>query len=166
MATVVSTYTNDAGQVVNVYESGAEYNTVEKRLVKAPPSKAITAQNSSEFKRLRQEKQARLLRAAIVAETMDKLDVPAHGPASAVAAAGGILWREIVLSPDAYPRDRLDAWEKLGKHAGVLADPKQAPADGNTNPAVNSTLVLVLAELTQRRTEPSPDVVDGEVKDA
>ena len=90
----------------------------------------ITPQNAHEYHRMRQQKTARLLREAIVAETIDKLELPGTGtgPAEAVAAAGGILWREIVLNQNSYDRDRLEAFDKIGKHAGMLSEAKQAPA--------------------------------------
>ncbi len=31
------------------------------------------------------------------------------------------MWREIVLDETAYPRDRLEAWQRIGERAGILA---------------------------------------------
>ena len=32
----------------------------------------------------------------------------------------------MVLNPTAYPRDRLEAWERISRHADVLSDGRQA----------------------------------------
>lgn len=159
MAKVVETVERD-GHVIKVYDNGMERNE-RGRIVKPPLDTRITKENSSELHRARQEKAQRLLREAIVTETMDKLDVPAHGPAAAVAAAGGILWREIVLDPNAYPRDRMEAWEKLGKYSGILSDPKQQAPDTPNGAQNNNTIVLLVAELAKRGIE-SKQVIDVE----
>src|SRR5689334_25087709 len=112
MATIVDTYTKD-GDTINVYESGAHYNATRGRLVKAPPSAMITSERSYELKRLRAEKTARLLREKIVAATGKISDLKITTATEAVAEVGGILWEEIVLNPDAYPRDRMEAFDKL-----------------------------------------------------
>lgn len=123
-----------ASELIEVREDGSKaysngmVRDARGRIITPPTTNRITAKNANEFHRARREKTAALLRQAIVSETGDLLKVPTSGSAAAVAAAGGILWREIVLSPDAYPRDRMEAWEKLGRHAGILADPR-APGD-------------------------------------
>ncbi|TXI10483.1 MAG: hypothetical protein E6Q68_08135 [Polynucleobacter sp.] len=122
MATVISEYTRDDGHVIAVYESGAEYDKTAKRLAKAPEKYAITAENTSEYKRRRQEKQQAALRQRILEVTQKHSDLPLSDSAEAVAEAGAFLWDEIVLGEDVYPRDRLEAWERIGKHAGILAD--------------------------------------------
>ncbi len=115
-------------------KNGAIYDLDKGRIIgsQGRNTTAITSANAAELSRKRKEKAQRLLRQAIVTETADKLELTGDMPTApaAVAAAGGILWREIVLgSPDSvYPRDRLDAWEKIGRQAGVLGDTKQADA--------------------------------------
>lgn len=127
MATVIRTEERN-GETIAIYESGAEYNTVTNRLVKAPPRAAITPENSNEYKRKRQEKAAAALRARIVASTQKRSDVKLTGAADAVAEAGGYIWDEVVLGEDVYPRDRLEAWEKLSKYAQVLPSDIKAQA--------------------------------------
>jgi hypothetical protein len=138
-----------------VLKNGAVYDLDKGRIVAMDPSKnphTITAQKSNEFRQQRKEKQAALLRQAIVSETGDLLQVPTRGAAAAVAAAGGILWREIVLSPDAYPRDRMEAWEKLGRHAGILADPREPAQDTPLQQAAQFTSALADLVRTLRAT--------------
>jgi hypothetical protein len=162
MATIVETVERD-GHTINIYESGAEYNVTLKKLVKAPPSAMITKANAHIMKQKRQEKAARLLREAIVAETMDKLQVPAHGPAAAVAAAGGILWREIVLGEDVYPRDRLDAYMKLGAVAEIINTDKRQEPEKTTSAATDAATTALLNALREALTP--RDVIDGTVTD-
>lgn len=150
------------GREIAIYDSGLELDKETGKIVKPAPHTVLTPERATLLHRQRQQKAARLLREAIVTETMDKLDVPQHGAAASVAAAGGILWREIVLSEQAYPRDRLEAWEKLGKYADVL------PADmrrGDDQPMQQATeltdaitgLIRAISEATQRT---QPDIVD------
>lgn len=170
MATVVSTYTNEAGHEIAVYESGAERDVTIGRMIKPAPHALITSENSHEFRRKRKEKQARLLREAIASETADALELPRSGSAAAVAAAGGILWREIVLSPDAYPRDRMEAWEKLGRHAEILSDPREKQADDGGQAALqaaamNGATALLLERVWAdvMKAKRDGDVIDGTI---
>ena len=94
------------------------------------PPNPITSVNARSLALKRQEKAAAALRKKIFDTTQAKSTIKLTGPAEAVAEAGAILWDEVVLAePEAgvYPRDRLEAWEKLGKHAGILGDTKQQP---------------------------------------
>lgn len=125
MAKIVETVERDGHQIA-IYESGAEYDMTTKRLVKPAPHTIITAEKATALIRQRQEKTAALLRKRIVEATNKVSTIQHKGSASAIADTGGILWEEIVLNPDAYHRDRLEAFEKLGKYAQVLpSDLKQ-----------------------------------------
>src|SRR4026209_1716042 len=86
MAVVIDTVERD-GKTIRVYDNGMEYDMSSKKIVKPPAGAIITKEKSQELHKRRQEKTARLLREAIVAETMDKLEMPHHGTAAAVAAA-------------------------------------------------------------------------------
>jgi hypothetical protein len=110
-----------------VLKNGAVYDLDKGRIVAIDNSRnphAITPQKSSEFKQARREKAARLLRARIVDAHNGKM-VPVGSSPAAFADAGALLWEEVVLNKTAYPRDRLETWEKLGRHAEVLADPRE-----------------------------------------
>lgn len=120
MAKIVNTYTNDEGHIINVYESGAEYNTATSRLVKASPKTQITSENATSYIRKRQEKTARLLREQIVKAHNAIMPTSAHNSPEAIALSGAMLYEEIVLNSDAYPRDRLETWREIGKYAEVL----------------------------------------------
>lgn len=171
MAKVIRTYKDDAGHEIAVYESGAEYDTVAKRLVKPATATVLTSERATSLIRQRREKAAAALRSAIVTETMDKLDVPHRSSVAAVAAAGGILWREIVLAdpetPGVYPRDRLEAWEKLGKYAEVLpTDKRQADEPTMQNVTEYTQALTALVQALAEAHKPKPaDVIEGDVKE-
>lgn len=122
-----------------VLKNGAVYDLDKGRIVGVKPELAvkntqITSENSSELRRKRQEKQQEALRARILDVTRKHSDLPLADTAEAVAEAGAFLWDEIVLGEDIYPRDRLEAWERLGRHAGILVD----KADRDTAPAAEA----------------------------
>ena len=153
MATIVRTEERN-GDIIAIYESGAEYNQTTKRLVKAPPSAAITVENANIYKRRRQEKAAARLRQRILETTQKRSDITLSGSAEAVAEAGAYIWDEVVLGEDVYPRDRLEAWEKLGKYAGILPsdmrkeEPAQAAAQAATvGAAVAAAIRAVLDDI-------------------
>lgn len=129
MAKVISEYTNEAGEIIKVYESGAEFNTARGRLVKPAAGTVIrTAAKATEYNRRRREKAAAELRRRIrqaAADGMPPGTVVRHS-ADAFAAAGAMLFEEVVMNSDAYPRDRLETLDKLGKWTGIIEDPKTA----------------------------------------
>ena len=90
--------------------------------------KPITSENTREYARLRREKAAAKIRRQIV----EANNAPDANMTSVISAAGGVanaagaLWSEVVLNPTAYPRDRLEAWERISRHADVLSDGRQA----------------------------------------
>lgn len=111
-----------------VLKNGAVYDYGRGRIVANPGggTTAITPQKSSEYKQARKEKAAALLRSRI-REAHNSGDMtPVRSSAAAFAESGALLYQEVVLNPDAYPRDRLETWKTLGQAAEVLADPKQA----------------------------------------
>ena len=157
------------GEVIAIYESGAEYNQTTKRLVKAPPSAAITPENSNFYKRKRQEKAAAALRSRILESTRKRSTLPLNSSAEAIAEAGAYIWDEVVLGEDVYPRDRLEAWEKLGKYAGVLpADIRQSDTDTATTAATAAAGAAVATVLERVLRDVLAaggrvDIVDGTV---
>lgn len=64
------------------------------------------------------------------------------GPASAVADAGGILWRDVVLNDKAPARERRETWLALGKHAGLLADQRESADNAAPAPVSDAQKVM------------------------
>ncbi len=136
------------------------------------PSNLITSANARDMQQKRKDKAARLLRARIADETGKVSSLPIKDGAEAVAEAGGILWAETVLNPEAYARDRLEAWQSIGRAAGVLSDGKQVQQDAPAVADVTSALyalgagaadaiIALLREQSQARIVVA-DVVDAE----
>jgi hypothetical protein len=173
MAEIVETVERD-GVLVNVYASGLERNAANGHFIKPPPHTLITKENATVLVRKRQEKQAALLRSAIRREHNAKMSPIANSSAAVFAESGALLYSEIVLNADAYPRDRLEAWQVLGKAAQVLADPKDkdaAPTAGAAE-AISATteLVRLLREVVKPVRADVPEsasgiIVDGKVTD-
>lgn len=105
-----------------------------------PPGR-ITPENAHEFHRLRREKMRARLRARIREETQGATDIPLHGSADAVAEAAAILWHDIVLNPEAYARDRLEALWKIGQLLELI------PGAGAPAPSDHASDTAALAGL-------------------
>lgn len=55
MAQIIDSYTTEDGHLINVYASGAEYDTTAKRLVRPAAHTVINPENATEYNRRRQE---------------------------------------------------------------------------------------------------------------
>jgi hypothetical protein len=131
------------------WKNGAVYDHSTGRIVANPGggTAAFTAERVSALKQARQQKAAELLRLRITEKTEKKKRVKLEGSAEAVALVGGLLWEEIVLNSKKYPRDRLEAFVRLGNYAGVLPDQRDAdPAAGVDSPV---QIIGALTELTR-----------------
>jgi hypothetical protein len=168
MATIVETVERD-GETINVYESGAEYSVTRGHLIKAPPSALITKETARSMAQKRQDKVARKLRERIKLATEKVSDLPIRDSAEAIAEAGGILWDEIVLNPNAYHRDRLEAYTKLGQIAEGIPNASIRQDAEKSNPAAIAALNAGTAQLlaavwsdVMQLQRQQPQIVDAE----
>jgi hypothetical protein len=180
MATIVRTYVHEeTGHRINVYESGAEYDADAGRLVKPAAGTVIdSTKNATEYNRRRREKTAAAMRHRITAAMNAGLLPPGefvNGSAEATAAAGAVLWEDVVMNADAYPRDRILAFETLTKYMGTA--PAKDGTDGTdgtaaaamrdtarANAAAAAMIAKVLGDvLTVQANQPTApaDVIDG-----
>jgi hypothetical protein len=128
VAKIVNTYTNDAGQLVNVYESGAEYNTVEKRLVKPAEHTVITTQNATAYNRARQElKRAVIASAANAAVERDDYRMM-HGDLAFVAAIAEAQYIKATTADDPKSTDAA----RFIFHETGISEAKQSETVHNT----------------------------------
>lgn len=171
MANVVETIERDGVKVL-VYDNGMERNAENGRMMKPATGTVITPERATLLHRRRQEKAAAALRDAIKREHNSKMTPTANSSAAVFAESGALLYSEVVLNADAYPRDRMEAWEKLGKYAQVLPSDLRKqdgePAAAAVAAGIASGLVGVLERvmrdvLAQQRD--SAEVVEGKVND-
>ena len=132
-------------------------------VVRAPNGKflpgsggGITRDNARQMLQARKDKTARLLRDELAkrAESSGSLKLPGNaGPSAVLAAAGGMLFDEIVLNPSAVARYRLDAWREIGSAAELLTDRRESVASGGVTVQIGADLAreLVAALLQSRK---------------
>lgn len=170
MATIVETVERN-GKTIAVYDNGMERDVGAGRIIRPPTSALITRENAKDYIRKRKEKQAALLRAAIKREHNSKMEPIANSSAAAFAESGALLYSEIVLNADAYPRDRLETWKTLGQAAEVLADPRDRSDDGTPNAAMIAALNAASAGALERvwadvlAAQARTEAIDGEARD-
>ena len=161
---VVDTVERD-GRIILVYDNGMEYDKTGGKIIRPPTAAIITPERSRELRKLRAEKTARLLREKITAATAKISDLPIRGTAEAVAEVGGILWEEIVLNPDAYPRDRMEAFDKLTDRAEMSNKLNRESEEKNNTPADFMNAATELLREMRQAIQPR-DVIDGKATDA
>ena len=151
------------GRTIAIYDNGMERDMDDGHFMRPPTAALITKETAQVMKRKRQEKAARLLREKIRAATESVSDIPINDSAEAIAEAGGILWSEIVLDRDAYHRDRLEAFTKLGQLAGAIPNISERGEAEKTDVAtavLNASAALVRAMAEAMR---PAEVVEGSV---
>lgn len=134
MASTLLRIENREGRRVKVYESGLELDAETGRIIKPAPGTLVrTAERSTELHRRRREKYKRRLRAGLVEAAGAGLFPAGTLPrdsAEVFAEAGVMLFEQIVMNSEAYPRDRLEAYKELGKQADVMTEPAPGDAGG------------------------------------
>lgn len=158
------------GRVIAVYDNGLERDIESGKIITPPKTGQITRENANLYHRKRQEKAAAALRSRILESTRKRSTLPLNSSAEAIAEAGAYIWDEVVLGEDVYPRDRLEAWEKLGKYAGILpADIRQSDTDTAATAATAAAAGAAVATVLERVLRDvlavggRRDVVDGTV---
>jgi hypothetical protein len=129
MANKVDTVEKD-GRLVHVYDNGLELDAESGHIVKPAPGTLLTPERARAARRKRQEKTARLTRRALVDVHNSIMPHPVKTSAEAFAAALAMIHEQVTLNSEAYPRDRLEALEKIGKWSELIpSDKKQAEED-------------------------------------
>lgn len=152
-----------------ILASGVIYDANIGRIVKrvAPDPYAITKENTREFTRRRKEKAAALLRQKITETHNASMPSPVTSSAGAFAEAGAMLYEQIVLNSEAYPRDRMDAWQKLGQYAEVIGDTQAqgTPVEQVTDMLeAGSKLLALLRDTIQPAKEQIHETIDGVIE--
>jgi hypothetical protein len=164
---IVETVERD-GRTIAIYDNGMERDMDRNAIIRPPTSALITKQSTQEMHRKRQEKAANILRQRIREATAKVSSNPVPNSAAAVAEAGAILWEEVVLNQDAYPRDRMEAWFKLGTLAGVIPNANERGGQEKSDTAGTiGALADLVRELRQavQGQRPAADVINAESTD-
>ena len=159
-------------RLVHVYENGLERDARTGHIVKPAKSDQITSESAHLLLRKRQEKAAALLRQRITEVHNGIMPSPVKSSAAAFAESGAMLYEQIVANSEAYPRDRMEAWEKLGKYAEVLTPDLKRGSDDVSN-AINATAAALNAQAAASleriwrdiEQKQRGEVVDGTVSD-
>lgn len=166
------------GRKVRLYQSGLELDDQTGRILKPAAHTLITTENSTAYHRARQEKTAARVRDEIVRATNSGL-LPAGTPpvresADAIGAAMGMLWEEVVMNSEAYPRDRKEMLELVGRTTGDLPAPGQpagsdpdagarlAAMTAAANVEAARILAKVFADVKQAQAD-TPQAIEGKV---
>jgi hypothetical protein len=155
-AKIVDTYINEDGHMINVYESGAEYNTVTNRLVKPASHTLITAENSTDMYRRSQE----VARAAFIDGANDAVDKlrPDLAPESLgdkryVYAVGYVTQQKALTAKDPKQTDAARLLLNVGERFGD----RQEGKTGNT------TNILVVDADVRRALELLKNMQDAQL---
>lgn len=152
-AQIIETIERD-GDTINVYESGAEYNVTQKKLIKPASNTLITAENATAYNRRRQELARQELIAGAneaVAELRPEIAAQAmQGNLAYVRAIGYATATKAMNPRDPKQTDAgrmlLNIGERLGQEERL--DPVEQPRP--------TRMVLLLAQLHERT-----NVVEG-----
>jgi hypothetical protein len=156
------------GRTIAIYDNGMERDVERNAIIRPPTAALITKQTSQDMHRKRQEKAASILRQRIKEATAKVSANPVPNSAAAVAEAGAILWEEVVLNQEAYPRDRMEAWFKLGQLAGVIPNAKEREGQEKSTGGDVGALADLVREVrlaVQQQTRQQADIVDSTATD-
>jgi hypothetical protein len=160
------------GIKVRVYESGMERREDNGYIIKPAPSTVITAEKSTLLHRRREEKTAALLRQRIQQTHNSLMPTRVTTSAAAFAESGAMLYEQVVLNTEAYPRDRKETWEMLGKYTRNLPSDLRKDTGADQVQAITAALQAETAQTLERlwadvrRVQDQPsDVVDGDVSE-
>jgi hypothetical protein len=167
------TVTNSAGEDVEAwrYSDGSIRND-RGHFVSLQPvefgTHIISSEDAAALAKRKHDKTRQKIEAALV-NTARQHGVDAVDGADAAGHAAGLLWADVVLNSEAYPRDRREVWRDLVKAAGLVPDGKKA-AQNSDQAAItfrfSPDFAARVAELLQqRRAGRAAGVSYGEIVD-
>lgn len=163
MPTIIETFVNEAGDTINVYESGAHYNDTKKHLVKAPERAMITKENAWKFKeQLAEKKREAIIRGA--GRALEKVQ-PGEWSLPNAADVAEALAEAITmkaLNPD-NPK-QVDAARFIMQEAGISESQTKSSEEAQQfagDPAVRELVALMRQALADRQA----DVIDAAAAD-
>lgn len=160
MATIVSTFVNEDGDTINVYESGVHYNADKGRLVKASEKAMFTPETSRKAKELLAEKkrEAIIRGAGKALERSGEWTLP-NAADVAEALAEAVMMK--ALNPDS-PK-QVDAARFILQEAGMAETQTKPDADAQQFAQAAGDALRQLVEFM--REAHSRDVIDAPATD-
>lgn len=158
------------GRKIRIYESGLEMDDQTGAIVKPAPGTVIrTGERSTELHRRRREKTARLTRRRITDRMNSGLlppgTLPVADSAEATAEAAAVLWEDVVMNPDAYPRDRVLTFDRLTQFMGTSPATDDQPAATDAA-RLNAAAALVNGETARVLLQLWNDVAAAQARQA
>jgi hypothetical protein len=162
MAQVIDTVERD-GRVIRVYDNGMERDASTGRIVKPASGTLITAENATEYHRMRRNQKQAVIAAAANA-AVERADFKAHGGMAFVAAIADTAMLKATTPDD--PK-AIDAARFLLQESG-LAEPKGVQEQVSAVTPLAQALGTVIAMLRDMQPEvitvtPEDAVEDGGV---
>ncbi len=147
---LVGSYVREDGHLINVYESGAEFDTTIGRICKPASHTIITAENTTEYYRKRMQlKEQRIMQGAaeyLASKNSDRL--PEDGD---VLHAIGRASMERANNADIKNNKQIDAAKLIIHEGGYGADKNQDQQPAQVNVFVMSDQVMQFLEQIKRR---------------
>jgi hypothetical protein len=156
MANIVEVVERD-GDTINIYESGAEYNVTQKKLVRPASHTLITDENATAYNRRRQE----LARQELIAGANEAVE-ELRPEIAAQAMQGDLAYvRAIGYATTAKALNPKDPKQTEAARLLLNIGERLGQQDQDTPPAQPppTRMVLLLAQLHERQSE----VVEGQV---
>jgi hypothetical protein len=127
---IVKRWKDEEGNDIAQYESGMIRNLNTHHIIKSVDIPYFNKDNAEDMRRIYKENTANKIREEISRAMFGK-EIK-HQSSESVGIVAGQLWLEIVMNKNALPRDRLNAWMTIGRHAGLLNDLREAeqPVEG------------------------------------
>jgi hypothetical protein len=145
MATRIETIHRE-GKLVHIYDNGAEQDAATGRFIKPARGVAFTPETAKLARRKRKEKMQRLTRQRIAETHNGIMPNPVRTASAAFAEALAMLWEQVVLNSEAYPRDRKEVFEMAAKYADLQ------PADLKEQVEENAALLNAAASAANAET--------------
>jgi hypothetical protein len=144
---------DETGREILVYDNGLIKEASTGHIIKPPNNGITSSERGRELTNIRHEKvraktRSEILRLTKAANLPDM--PPIENADDAYSLGVALTWAASVLNPEAYPRDKIDALEVIGKIADFLPREKQQvtlPTDGlNIFANISADALLQIAE--------------------
>jgi hypothetical protein len=121
MATKLETIERD-GKQINIYDNGMEQDADTGKIIKPPSGVAFNSETGKLANNKRQEKFREYLGNRLTEVHNSIMPNQVTNGDEALAESLAMIHEQVVLNPDAYPRDRLEATNQLTRHLDLVIE--------------------------------------------